>query len=116
MAHGNGAAGGSYAFMLDQTSVTNLTLGTPYTGTLAGSGQAVLRIEQRTDALAQTQTLQTGSGQNDRRIVAAIEFRQTRIQIAAQRLHLEMRITHAQHRFTAQAGGADHGACRQRGQ
>ncbi len=36
------ASGGSYAFELEQTSVTNLTLGTPYSGTLAGSGQAQL--------------------------------------------------------------------------
>ena len=41
-AHGNGAEGGSYAFELEQTSVTDLTLGTPYSGTLAGSGQAQL--------------------------------------------------------------------------
>ncbi len=41
-AHGNGAAGGSYAFALDQTSVTDITLGTPKTGTLTGSGQAQL--------------------------------------------------------------------------
>ena len=34
--------GGSYAFELEQTSVTDLTLGTPYSGTLAGSGQAQL--------------------------------------------------------------------------
>ena len=41
-AHGNGAQGGSYAFALDQTSVSNLTLGTPSSGTLEGSGQAQL--------------------------------------------------------------------------
>ena len=39
---GNGGQGGAYAFELEQTSVTNLTLGTPYSGTLAGSGQAQL--------------------------------------------------------------------------
>ena len=40
--HGNGVSGGSYAFALDQTSITDLTLGTPATGTLQGSGQAQL--------------------------------------------------------------------------
>ena len=40
--HGNGIQGGSYAFALNQTTVTNLTLGTPKTGTLQGSGQAQL--------------------------------------------------------------------------
>ena len=41
-AHGNGVSGGSYALALNQTSVTDLTLGTPATGTLEGSGQAQL--------------------------------------------------------------------------
>lgn len=76
----------------------------------------VVGIEQRADALAQTQTLQAGCGQNDRRVIAAIEFRQTRVQIAAQRPHFEVRITHAQHGLAAQAGGADHGAGRQCGE
>jgi RHS repeat-associated protein len=39
---GNGGQGGAYAFELQQTSVNTLTLGTPYSGTLAGSGQAQL--------------------------------------------------------------------------
>jgi YD repeat-containing protein len=41
-AEGTGGQGGSYAFELEQTSVTDLTLGTPYSGSLAGSGQAQL--------------------------------------------------------------------------
>jgi RHS repeat-associated protein len=41
-AQGTGGQGGSYAFELEQTSVTDLTLGTPYNGSLAGSGQAQL--------------------------------------------------------------------------
>ncbi len=41
-AQGTGGQRGSYAFELEQTSVTNLTLGTPYNGSLAGSGQAQL--------------------------------------------------------------------------
>ncbi len=39
-AQGTGGEGGGYAFELEQTSVTDLTLGTPYRGSLAGSGQA----------------------------------------------------------------------------
>ncbi|MCC6425177.1 MAG: RHS repeat protein, partial [Phycisphaerales bacterium] len=39
---GLGGVGGTYSFVLQQTSVTELPLGTPYTGTLAGSGQAQL--------------------------------------------------------------------------
>ena len=39
-----GSGNGSYAFQLAQTSQTNLTLGTPYQGTLAGSGQALLFV------------------------------------------------------------------------
>ncbi len=41
-ATGDGVEGGSYAFALDQTSITDITLGTPLTGTLQGSGQAQL--------------------------------------------------------------------------
>ena len=39
-----GSGNGSYAFELVQTSQTTLTLGTPYQGTLAGSGQAELFV------------------------------------------------------------------------
>lgn len=39
-----GAGNGAYAFQLVQTSQTNLTLGTPYQATLAGSGQAELFV------------------------------------------------------------------------
>ena len=35
---GNGGQVGAYAFELQQTSVTDLTLGTPYSGSLTGSG------------------------------------------------------------------------------
>ncbi len=38
-AHGQA---GAYAFNLEQTSQTSLTLGTPYQGTFQGSGQAQL--------------------------------------------------------------------------
>ncbi len=41
-AYGLGGQTGNYAFRLAQTSQTDLTLGTPYNGTLAGSGQAQL--------------------------------------------------------------------------
>ena len=37
-----GSGTGSYAFQLAQTSQTTLTLGTPYQGTMTGSGQAAL--------------------------------------------------------------------------
>src|SRR5208337_2231353 len=39
-----GAGNGAYAFQLQQTTQTNLTLGTPYQGTLTGSGQAELFV------------------------------------------------------------------------
>jgi RHS repeat-associated protein len=41
-AHATGGQGGAYAFTLSLMSQTDLTLGTPYQGTLAGSGQAQL--------------------------------------------------------------------------
>jgi hypothetical protein len=44
------AATNTYAFELEETSVTGLTLGTAYQGTLAGSGQAQLFTVQVTGA------------------------------------------------------------------
>ena len=39
---GTGGNGGSYAFELDELTVTSLTLGTIYEGTMAGTGQSDL--------------------------------------------------------------------------
>ncbi len=39
---GVGGSGGSYAFELDQLTITSLTLGTSFRGTMAGSGQSDL--------------------------------------------------------------------------
>ena len=39
---GTGGTGGSYAFQLDELTVTSLTLGTIYQGTMGGSGQSDL--------------------------------------------------------------------------
>src|SRR5262249_42050455 len=41
-ARGTGGDGGAYAFRMLETSQVDLTPGTPYAGTLAGSGQAQL--------------------------------------------------------------------------
>ncbi len=41
-AHGSGGQGGAYAFELEQTSVTSLTLGGTYNGSISGTGQAQL--------------------------------------------------------------------------
>ncbi|MGF6740317.1 hypothetical protein OKW47_004063 [Paraburkholderia atlantica] len=83
---------------------------------LSRRGQTILGIEQRADTIGETETLQPGRGQNDRRVVAAIELGESGIEIAAQRPHVEMRIAHAQHRLAPQTRGADHGTGRQRGE
>jgi hypothetical protein len=83
---------------------------------LSGGRQTVVRVKMGTDPLAQTQTLETGRGQDNRRVIAAVELREPRVQIAAQRLHNQLRITHAQHCLAAQAGRADHAARGQRGE
>ncbi len=71
-AHGNGAAGGSYAFELDQTSVTNLTLGTPYSGTLAGSGQAQLFAVNVSSTQALFVTLKDGTASDVNQLYAKL--------------------------------------------
>ena len=56
--HGDGGNAGSYAFALDQISVTNLSLGTAHTGTLTGSGRPrALRGQCAGDAVAVHQPL-----------------------------------------------------------
>ncbi len=65
---------------------------------------------------AQSETLQAGSGEQDRVELAFVELLQPRADVAAQRLHRQMRVARAQLGFAAQAGGADHAAGRQIGQ
>ena len=77
-AHGNGAAGGAYAIALEQTSVTNLTLGTPYSGTLAGSGQAQLFAVNVPATQALFVTLQDSSQSNVNEIYAKLGSPPTR--------------------------------------
>ena len=81
---------------------------------LPGGRQAVLGFEQRADALRQAEALQAGGGQDDGRVLAAIELAQAGIEVAAQRLDDQLRIARRDQRLAAQAAGADHGAGRQR--
>jgi len=76
--------------------------------------QALGRIEQRTDARFQTETLQTRRREDDRRVLAAVELGETRIEIAAQRPHFEMRKARANHRLATQARRTDDAPRRQR--
>jgi hypothetical protein len=41
-AYGLGGATGSYRFVLNQTSITDLSLAAPYSGTVVGAGEAQL--------------------------------------------------------------------------
>ncbi len=70
--HGNGAAGGAYAFELAQTSVTNLTLGTPYDGTLAGSGQGQLFAVSVTATQALLATLKDSTATDVNQVYARL--------------------------------------------
>jgi len=59
--------------------------------TLAGAGQHLLRIEQRTDACAQPEPLEPRGGQHDRVVLALVELAQPRVEVAAQRLDAQAR-------------------------
>ncbi len=60
-AHGSGGQGGSYAFELEQTTVTSLTLGGTDSGTLAGTGQAQLFSVSVPSAQSLVVSLQDGA-------------------------------------------------------
>ena len=83
---------------------------------LPDGGQAVLRIEQRRDPLAEAQPLQTRGGEDDRVVLALVELAQPRVDVAAQRHDRQQRIALAQLRFAAQARRADARAARQLGE
>jgi hypothetical protein len=74
---------------------------------LADSGQAVVGIEQCRDAIPVAQALETGRRENNRRILAVVQFLQPRVHIAAKRLDVELRIALAQLSLAAQARGTD---------
>lgn len=81
---------------------------------LARGGRARVDVEQRADPRFEAEALQAGGRQDDRRVIAAIELRQARVEAGAQRQHVQVRVARAQHRLAAQARRADHGAGRQR--
>lgn len=81
---------------------------------LPRGGQAVVDVEQRADPRGEAETLEARGGEDDRRVIAAVELREPRVEIAAQRPHVEPRMARAQHRLAAQARRADDGARRQR--
>jgi hypothetical protein len=81
---------------------------------LPGGRQADVRLQHRADALRQAEALEAGGGQDDGRVVAAIELAQAGIEVAAQRLDDQVRVARRDQRLAAQAAGADDGAGRQR--
>ncbi len=96
-AHGSGGQGGSYAFALNQTSVTSLSLGGTDNGTLADSGQAQLfTVVVPFDAVADRQP----PGQyHDRRHPTLCQARRP-----ADAGELRCRIVRRGHRRSAAAG------------
>ncbi len=81
---------------------------------LADGGQRDFRRQRLTNARLQLQTLQSGGRQNNSVILAGVEFRQARSDVAAQRADHQIRAAFANLALTAQAGRADYRALRQR--
>jgi hypothetical protein len=76
-------------------------------------GKALLGRHEAGNAPLEPQPLQTGGGQHQRVVLATIQFCEPRIEIAAHRQHLDMRMTFTQLRLAAQARTADAGAVRE---
>src|SRR5262249_5214031 len=85
---------------------------------LAWRWQAVGGIDERGDALGESESFQPGRGDDDRIVLAVVELAQARADVAAQRFDLELRKAVAQLAFAPQARRADARAgrqCRERG-
>ena len=70
-------------------------------------------LEQRADAGREAQPLQAGGGEHDRVVLPFVELAQPRVEVAAQRLDLQVGPLRAQLHDAAQARGADARAVRQ---
>ena len=82
--------------------------------TLPGRRQAFVGIEQRANARAESEALQSCGSKDDRVVTAFVELRKTRLHVAAQRIDAKARMALAQLRFAAQARRADDTIRRQR--
>jgi hypothetical protein len=71
------------------------------------------RIEAHAHAIGEAEPLQAGAGEHDRVVVAGIEPRQARVDVAAQIEQLQVRAPGAQLRLPAQRRRADARARRQ---
>ena len=80
---------------------------------LSGGGQHLGAVEFGANALLQAQALEAGGRQNDGVVLAFVEFAQAGVEIAAQRLDLQVGAQRLQQHLAAQAGGADDSALRQ---
>ena len=81
--------------------------------TLPRRWQRLLRRQHCPDALLQSQAYQPGGSKDDGIVLPLVELAQTCIEVATQRLDLQLRILRSQNRFAAQAGGSHHGPRRQ---
>ena len=109
------AGGGIGIVQRCQTGKQVGTIGTDFDAqrTLADCRQAVAGFQQRGNALGQSQPAQSGSGENDRIVLAFVELAQPGLHVAAQRFDSQMGIAGANLAFAPQAGSANHRARRQ---
>ena len=81
---------------------------------LPGRRQHHVRIDHRADARVQAQPLQARGGQHDAVVLALVELAQPGVEVAPQRLHIQVRPDRLELHHPAQARGADPRALRQR--
>src|SRR6266446_5847458 len=77
-------------------------------------GQALLGLEHRSDSRRETEPLEPRCGEHDRLEFSPIELREPRVEIAAQRIHHQLRMALAQLRLAPQAGSSNDASRRQR--
>src|SRR4051812_22991283 len=65
------------------------------------------RIQSRAHGFRQTETVQSGVGKDDGIVLARLEFPETRVNIAAQRLNVKIRTQRSKLGGAAKAAGAD---------
>src|SRR5207253_2967629 len=81
--------------------------------TLANCRETIRRIDERHDALPESQALEPRCGKDHGGVSTLVELAQPRVDVTSQGLDLDRRTALSQLRLTTQARSADHAACGQ---
>ena len=80
--------------------------------TLTRRRKGNFRRNNGTNAIGQTEALQTGCRHHEGVVLSVVELRKTSAHVTANHLDLEVRETGTNHQFTTKAGGADNASGR----